>query len=605
MTNLAKFARIQKPGKPLMVIAGRTLTYGEQWSRCHALNDWVQQLGLPPGMPILLAVTDEFEQASLLLGLIVLGQPPLVFDPHATRGEAAVILGNSDFGAVIADANLRDLWKLDSYGLPCLQVNTKVSKGVFGRLLKKLEAPVQESSWPARVSPRPTPLELEVAPESLAYVVFTSGTTSTPKGVEITRAALCAQMSALVSQYGLGEDCQLLNPLPLHHVDGLLQGPLLAWVSGCTLFRPLPFSAQDIQHFMACIYRDRITHLIAVPTILALMLRLGSEWKENFTHESFRFIVSCAGHLEQVLWEALESTFAVPVVNMYGLSETGTSALFSGPDVTSRLVGTLGMPVNSRIRIVDGEGNDVEFGLPGELLISSPQLMRGYHRNPAASSAILRDGWLHSGDLGQQLDSGHVKYVGRLKNQIISGGRNISPEEVSACLNTHPNVLESIVFGRHDAIWGEQVAALAVVEKSKIDEAQLTEWCRTQLSEYKIPKHIVFVDQLEKGPSGKIRVDAARELFETIKTGSHVHGQNGGHIEETVLATAAGVFRVHQGDLSIDSDMTSTPGWDSLAHMTLILEIESALSVRFSAQEIMQVDSLAQLASICRGKLPA
>ena len=115
MPSFNTAARIQKPGKPLMVIAGRTLTYGEQWSRCHALNDWVQKLDLLPDTPILLAVRDEFEQSSLLLALIILGKPPLIFDPHATPSEAAVILGSSDFGAIIADEAVQKCWKLDDY----------------------------------------------------------------------------------------------------------------------------------------------------------------------------------------------------------------------------------------------------------------------------------------------------------------------------------------------------------------------------------------------------------------------------------------------------------------------------------------------------------
>ena len=179
---------------------------------------------------------------------------------------------------------------------------------------------------------------------------------------------------------------------------------------------------------MDSIYRDRITHMIAVPAMLSIMLRLGMDFADFLQKPRFPgFIVSCAGHLECDLWEKFELAFGVQVVNLYGLTETVTSALICGPDQDSRRLGSLGLPINCEIRIIDQNGLQAADGKCGELLVAGEQLMQAYHRDQVATDSILRNGWLHTGDLVKRHPSGHVELVGRLKNLIISGGRNISP----------------------------------------------------------------------------------------------------------------------------------------------------------------------------------
>lgn len=601
MPDINSAARAQKASKPLLTIADNVLSYGDQWSRCHSLQAWFIQQSAVGEMPVLLAVSNEMEQASLLLALIVMGYPPLILDPAATSSEAAVILAQSQFGSIISDEGLQTAWQLDKYRVPRLKVSlNNPIKGIFGQLLGKRKTKPDNKSWPACVVFNSTPIESVTG--SLAYIVFTSGTTAKPKGVEITHEALAAQMNVLMKQYDLGNDCRLLNTLPLHHVDGLLQGPLLAWCSGGILFRPLPFSTQNLRSYMDSIYRNQVTHLIAVPTILALMARLGQDWKDNFASEDFKFIVSCAGHLECHLWETIETIFEVNVINMYGLSEMGTSAIFNGPDDQTRRVGCLGKPVNSHIRIVNDNGQCVDIGEAGELLIASNQLMRGYHNDVDATNAVMDNGWLLTGDLVRQLDTGHIAYVGRKKQQIISGGRNISPEEISTCINQHIAVLESVVFGQYDPDWGEKVVAMIVVDSAIFDETQLTQWCRHYLSEYKVPKQILVVGHLEKGPSGKIRINTARQIFSEWLKVSSVQTLQEGDVKEKVLAIATRLFRSHRDEITIDATIDNTPGWDSLTHMSLIVTTETAFSITFSPREIMQIDSLRQIINLCQKK---
>jgi long-chain acyl-CoA synthetase len=590
--SLSNQAIAQSPDKAWYQDTKGKLTYGDQRRRMTALSNWCDENGIAKGDLVLVAVRDEREQASLLCALVCLGIPPVILNPEAPFGEVAPILARVNCRAAIAEPELIQAWELDNLSMLILRVSAIQSKGtIFNRLLKSRQqqtAPVD--SWPAIVDQSDLSSSLKFAGEDLGYLIFTSGTTSLPKGVRISFRALCAQMNVLISRYGLKPGDRILNALPFNHVDGFVQGPLLAWVSGATLCRPTAFSPNTVQELIDTVYRERITHMIAVPTMLALMLRLGTDFRDSFQSSEFRVLVSAAGHLEKDLWEKLEDALGVPILNMYGLSETVTSALFCGPDLESYKVGTLGLPVNSELRIVDQEGNQVPEGETGELLISSDQLMDGYHDDPEATAAVLANDWLRSGDLVRRQPSGHVELVGRLKNLIISGGRNISPEEVSACLNTHPMVVESVVLGAADADWGEWVAALVVVAES-VDETELVKWCRAHLSEYKVPKRILFINELKKGPSGKILQEQARSDLKKLLETDQGDNETSDH-GAIVFSLAARSFKLSQSELSTSSSPENTVGWDSLAHMDLVVALEKHFGIRFSPRDIMQIDSL-------------
>ncbi|WP_461516579.1 AMP-binding protein [Porticoccus sp.] len=567
------------------------LTYGDQRRRMAALDSWCRDMGVGKGDLVLVAVRQEMEQASLLCALICLGLPPIIINPDAPYGEVASIFERVACKAVIAEQELIEHWQLESLDAPLLKVSAVHPKGtIFNRLLKSRQPSGPEDGWPAIIGQQGLASAQAFDDSDLAYLIFTSGTTSLPKGVRISYRALCSQLRVLVGRYELKEEDRILNALPFNHVDGLVQGPLLAWVSGATMYRPAAFSPNRVQELIDSVYRERITHMISVPTMLALMLRLGTDFRDSFRNPDFRVLVSAAGHLEKDLWEKLEKTLGVPVLNMYGLSETVTSALFCGPDPESYKVGTLGLPVNCDIRIVDSAGNTVSEGEAGELLIATDQLMDGYHNEKDATASVLENGWLSTGDLVRKQPSGHIELVGRLKNLIISGGRNISPEEISACLNTHDNVIESVVLGVADKDWGERVAAL-VISDGAVDENALVMWCRAYLSEYKVPKQIFFVSELAKGPSGKIlQKQACAQLAELLGSdqGTNAVADHG----EVVFSFATSTFKRSRSELFLSSGPENTVGWDSLAHMELVVALEEHFGIRFSARDIMQIDSL-------------
>lgn len=587
-------------------VAGKTLRFEEQKLRLQKLRVWLRANDVTEREAVLVAVENEFERMSLITALLSIGQPTIIFDPAGTQYEIENILSGCEFRAVIAEGSIYEQLDLRDYELPYLKVSkARANAGVFGRFLGKKIANQQEIEWPSLSNIELAPsfdeerTSIEISKMDLAYVIFTSGTTSRPKGVEIQFGAMVSQLATLQAQYELDVNSRLLNTLPLHHVDGFIQGPVVSWFVGATLYRPCTFSTMHLNTYLSNIYRERITHMIAVPTMLSLIHRLGREWGENFRAPDFKFIVSCAGHLETPLWESFEDYFQTTIVNMYGLTETTTSALFCGPDKISRRRGTLGKPINSEIKIVDDNGETVPVGDIGELLIHSPQLMKGYHREPEPTSEILQDGWLASGDLVKQLETGHIALVGRKKNQIISGGRNISPEEIAEILNLHLDVTESVVLGQPDSDWGESVGALVVCSNQNIGVTDLVAWCRERLSEFKVPRNIFIVGELAKGPSGKILMKEARDVFESQMEQLLVGSLKNDTIEDRVMTAAVSVFRVPREDLDIFSSPENTAGWDSLAHMNFIVELEEIFDISLNTRDIMQIMSIELAIEVC------
>ena len=602
-------AQKNKSNSIWLSIAGENLLFNEQKVRIIKLYSWLKKNHLLNKGSILVVVEDEMERISLIMALISLGQPTIIFDPTGTQYETNRILTNCDFCAVIAEEKIYKRLMLSNYKVPYLKVvKHRKTTGVFGNLLSGKNNSEDKTCWPLLEEKEDTfNLDnifnsIKISPDKVILVIFTSGTTSKSKGVEIQFSALLSQVVTLKQQYNLDKNSRFLNTLPLHHVDGLIQGPILAWFNGTRVYRPCIFSTQLLSNYLISIYRERITHLIAVPTMLSLIHRLGLEWAENFNSQDFKLVVSCAGHLELSLWESFEKDFNVKVVNMYGLTETVTSALFSGPDDNSRRLGTLGKPKNCKIKIIDNEGKKVDQGEVGELLISGPQLMRGYQDDEKSSNQIIREGWLYSGDLVRELNTGHIELVGRKKNQIISGGRNISPEEVAEVINLHPDIQESIILGQANKDWGETVCALVVSNVEKISEIELIKWCRTKLSEYKVPMHIFIVKELVKGPSGKILIEDARKQLEKIMFSLEKNTKEE-KIDTQVLAIAANVFKINKENLSIYSSPENTDGWDSLAHMNLILALEETFDIFLNTREIMYVDNLERAIEVCRKKL--
>ncbi|MCP8941009.1 AMP-binding protein [Alsobacter sp. SYSU M60028] len=593
------FESRRRLGTKLLLDGREKLTYAELIDRVDRLPDWLRRCGVAPGGRVVVATQSAAAIATLFLGALRHDFTLVVLDPEASALERETVIGLVEPSLVLSDR------PEGAAGVPYIRVSDEPAGGggLLDRLLSRRRPQAQADTFPAVVSAcEPLRGAPAAPPASTALVLFTSGTTSQPKGVELSRRALLAQLDTFRRVYGYDERSRILNPVPMHHTDGLLQGAASAFVGGGTVLRHGSFQMQDLPALMHAIYDRQVTHFIAVPTLLSLMLRLGPEFDDTFRTPHFRFIRSSAGYLDRPVWDAVEARFGVEVTNAYGLTECVCEAIYCGPRPETRRLGTIGKPIDVEVRFVDPDGRDVATGETGELLLTGPTLMSGYFRAPEETAKVLRDGWLATGDLASMDADGFVSIRGRRKNLVIRGGININPQEVSEQVTALAGVRDAVAVGMPDPVWGEKLVACVIAD----DGADLTpqaiiRHCRAVMAPEKVPNEAHVLERMPRGPAGKVVLSELKEMIAERERAAREAGA-GTDVEERVYAVAASVFNVERERLGPDSNPDGTEGWDSFAHLTLMQELEQLLSIRFSPQEIMSIESLGELVAAVRGK---
>jgi long-chain acyl-CoA synthetase len=337
------------------------------------------------------------------------------------------------------------------------------------------------------------------ADDDTAVILYTSGTTGTPKGAELTHGNLRRNVEIVVDMLDLQPDDVVLGALPLFHSFGQTCGLNSAVASGACLTLIPRF---DPDKALQIIERDRVAVFEGVPTMFAAMLHAD----ERRDTSSLRLCVSGGASLPVEVMRGFEEAFGCKVLEGYGLSETSPVSSFNFPD-RERKPGSIGTPVGGvEMKVVDADGNDLPAGEVGEIVIRGHNVMKGYWNRPdATKEAIDADGWFHTGDMAKVDVDGYFFIVDRKKDMIIRGGYNVYPREIEEVLYEHPAVREAAVVGVPHPELGEEVAA-AIALKSGADttEDELREHVKSQVAAYKYPRSIWFVDELPKGPTGKI-----------------------------------------------------------------------------------------------------
>lgn len=394
-----------------------------------------------------------------------------------------------------------------------------------------------------------------------------------------------------------------MNILPYHHVDGFIQGPVLCSFNRSVLIRPFTFSILKSDEIFNVIRLNKISHFITVPTLLSLLYPFHEEESSVFGYPEFKFIVSAAGNLETKLWADFQAKFHVAVANLYGLTESVTGSLFCGPKSENYRLGSIGKPVDCEVKIVDENQKEITgSNQTGELCLKGDHIMAGYVSNETATSEILKDGWLFTGDLVSKDEDGFFWIKGRKKSVIIRGGINIYPEEISEVLNGLDEIKESVTVGFEDAIWGELAVSCCVPANGySIQTEQIYDKLRSSLPSEKIPDKIIEMSELPKGPSGKIQINKVRELLAAIEKKKEVENSSG-DIHEIIVKLGAEAFKLPVEKLTLSSSPENTPGWDSLGHMVFITAIEKAFSVKLSMKEIMKVETLGHAVDLLKKK---
>ena len=339
------------------------------------------------------------------------------------------------------------------------------------------------------------------AAEDTAVILYTSGTTGKPKGAELTHENLHRNATVSVSTLlHMSERDVLLGALPLFHTFGQTVCMNCSTVVGACMTMIPRF---DPGKALEIIDRDKVTVFAGVPTMYGAMLNHPE--RERFDVSCLRLCVSGGAAMPEQVMRSFEAAFGCKILEGYGLSETSPVASFNHPD-RERKPGSIGTPIEGvEMKVVDQDDRELPQGEVGEIVIRGHNVMKGYWNRDDATQEVMRDGWFHTGDMAKVDEDGYFFIVDRKKDLIIRGGYNVYPREIEEVLYEHPAVLEVAVVGiPHDELGEEVGAAVALKPEQHTSAEELQAFAKKQVAAYKYPRRIWFVDELPKGPTGKI-----------------------------------------------------------------------------------------------------
>jgi long-chain acyl-CoA synthetase len=396
------------------------------------------------------------------------------------------LLGDREIAHVIKDS-----------GIDTVVTIPQLAPRVQNADLKVVDLTQLPQTPPMAITPRfPSP-----GPNDTAVLLYTSGTSGLPKGVELTYANLQSDVDASIEHANLQHRHKFLGVVPLFHAFGLTAGLLAPIQLGTTVVYIARFSPVAVQQAFK---EHQISIMFGVPAMYGAIAHLKSATAEDF--KSAWALLSGGDALPATLREGFKARFGVPLLEGYGLSETSPVVALNTPDVNR--AGSVGKMVpGAEARIVDDNNNPLPTGQEGEIWLRGPMVMKGYHNLPNETAAVLTaDGYFKTGDLGKLDADGFLYITGRKKDLIIVSGEKAVPREIEDALMRHPAVMEAAVVGKNDPSRGQVVAAFVTLKPGQSATPEdLREFARSQnLAQFKVPREVHVIDELPRSPTGKV-----------------------------------------------------------------------------------------------------
>jgi len=348
-------------------------------------------------------------------------------------------------------------------------------------------------------------------PDDVALVLHTSGTTSRPKIVPLTQANVCASAAHIQASLHLGPEDRCLNVMPLFHIHGLIGVVLASMAAGACVVTTPGF---DAIKFFSWLDEFQPNWYSAVPTMHQMVVARAPRNQDVVDRARLRLIRSSSAALPPQVMADLERVFRAPVIESYGMTEAAHQMASNPLPPRARKPGSVGVAAGPAIAVLDDEARPLAPGQTGEIAIRGPNVTPGYENNPDANRQAFTEGWFRTGDQGYLDTEGYLFITGRLKEIINRGGEKISPREVDEVLLDHPAVQQVVTFALPHPKLGEEVAAAVVLrDGQKPTEKELREFALRRLADFKVPSRIVFVEEIPKGPTGKLqRIGLAQKL---------------------------------------------------------------------------------------------
>ncbi|MEX0935985.1 MAG: class I adenylate-forming enzyme family protein [Gemmatimonadota bacterium] len=506
-------------GAPFLLTHDEEVTFGEVESLAESLAAALSNLGIESGdrVAVVLPCCPEFVVS--VFALAKLGAVLVPLSPRLTESELQYRLRHSEAVCAVTVESFHGVDFLQVFEelfplLPELQYLVTVGEEDLWYDDRIFQFEDLISAGAGRDFDAP-----EAASTSeLFAIVYTSGTTGKPKGVELTHENVVHAAAETVRSIDLGGEDRVIGVTALFHVFGLGPGVLGSVLAGSALILQSEFEPAES---LDLIEHHRATVHYGVPTVFAAELREHRTRSRDLS--SLRCGLVAGAPLGEELHQRIEEQLCPNLLAAYSLTEAAsTVAMTRLDDPVEKRRFTVGRPVDGmRVRVLEQDGTELPVESLGEIAVHGPGVMRGYYRQPKETSGCFdSEGYFRTGDLGIVDDEGYLHLVGRRKEVIIRGGSNVYPREIEDRLHAHPAVQDAAVVGVQDPILGEAVCAAVVpIEGAIVTGEELTEWCRRTLADYKIPDSVQFLDELPMTGTGKVRRAELARLLEAGEEG--------------------------------------------------------------------------------------
>jgi long-chain acyl-CoA synthetase len=459
----------------------RRITYRELEQAACALGNHLRAEGLGKGDKVALMLPNVPEFAIAYFGIQKIGAVAVTLNVQSTPYELKHLLGNSDAKALITQDALARRFEEIRPELPLC------------RTLITTNDPGEASPFAEIVARGPFAIDIPaLAGDDPAVMIYTAGLTGKPLGAVLTHGNLLTQSLLLRTICHMDEHNTGLAIIPFFHSFGAVANMVSPLRIGAAVVLMDHFTLDGI---FAVIEKEKVTYIAAVPRLFLGMV--FHEGGDKYRTGSLKFCITGGAAMPPDFIPLFEQKFGIKILEGYGLTEASPVASFSRLDMPQK-PGSIGVPIpNVEAKIVDEAGRELPRGEIGELILRGENVMQGYYKDEAMTAQVIREGWLHTSDLGRMDEDGYLFLTGRKKRMIITSGFNVYPREVEIVLELHPAVRAARVVGKENLLRGEVVKALVVpAPGQKIDERELVRHCRTYLSTYKVPREIEIVAEI-------------------------------------------------------------------------------------------------------------
>jgi long-chain acyl-CoA synthetase len=479
-------------GKTAVAMDDRRLSYAQLDEASNKVANALLGMGVKKGDRVAMLLPNSPEFAAIYFGVVKIGGIAVPLDPRYKMDELTSLFNSSQPRVLVSESPTLEPIIPALRRFNYIEHVIDLSGKYKGRFL----------SYQETMASSPAPVRVKLEPEDIAHIAYTSGPLLRPRGVMLSHQSLIREVAIAGEGFQqTDKDIVVLFALPMHHAFGLVVVLLTAVSKGSTV---IMVPGLVIDTLFEVIEREKATIFMGVPFIHTLIVGAAEEGRIHRDLSSLRLWGTAGAAIPVAIAQKIKQYFGLSAVDFWGMTESSAHVTCQSLDGGGKL-GSVGKVLPGwELKIVDNNGRELPRNQPGEIIVSGP-IMKGYYKNPEATAAAIKDGWLYTGDLGRVDEDGEVFLSGMSKDMIIVKGQNVYPSDIEEVLYTHPKVAEAAVVGAPDEIRGETIIAFLSLKKGEeATEAEIKHFCREHMADYKVPRQVSFMDSLPKTAAGKI-----------------------------------------------------------------------------------------------------